>query len=414
MQHKKVLNHIIVGIIIAFAVISGRLFIGILHNMQAEDTMANEVLKTSQQEYSIWIPSSLDKTMIKSMYTSYDEEKLGVKFKITTFNAEIYYDTLINAGITNKLPDMFYIDDRQCLEQLVEIGGIMDLSQYVASHKFDRNFIKGALEDFMINGRIYGLPIMGDENVLYYNEDIFEACNMTYPTTYEEFIEVINNFKQAHVTPLSVGGASSESVKRYYNMLLENYGDIEKGTEALEKLVSLEPFQKKYEVTEDRDALSTFIRGESAMFLGTSKQASLLERNKLEEKSFKVIPCPIGDKQINFGSYTYGFALNASSALNTEEIKIFYERFARDLSWEITIFRGRGLPVYNNQMTEKTRFTLLNDCNEIMRDNCKEGIYHSLLNDIAKKRLNNLYNEQIMALIQGKIDSKVFLNALGL
>ena len=414
MHHKKELNHIIIGIIMTFVVVSGGLLLSIVHNMQDEDTMASEMLKPSTKEYSIWIPNDLDETMVKSIYTSYDEEKLGVEFKITTFNTDIYYDTLINAGITNKLPDMFYVDNRQCLESLVEIGGVMDLSEYVATHQFDKNFKKEALEDFKVNGKIYGLPIMGDENVLYYNEDIFQSCNMTYPTTYEEFIETIVNFKQAHIIPLAVGGASPECAKRYYYMLLENYQDVESAVEAFENLVELEPFQSKYEVTEDRDALSAFIRGESAMFLGTSKQASLLERNKAEEKSFKVIPCPIGDKKVSFGNYTYGFVLSNKSTFNDEKIKTFYERFSRDLSWEVCIFRGKALPVYNNQITRKTRFTLLNACNEIMEEKDEEGIVNGFLDDISRKGLKDIYSDQIMSLIQRKIDSKVFLEALGL
>ena len=255
---------------------------------------------------------------------------------------------------------------------------------------------------------------MGDENVLYYNEDIFESCNMTYPTTYEEFIETIVNFKQAHIIPLTVGGASPECAKRYYYMMLENYQDVELATEAFENLVALEPFQGKYEVTEDRDALSAFIRGESAMFLGTSKQASLLERNKIEEKSFKVIPCPIGDKKVSFGNYAYGFVLNNKSTFNDEKIKIFYERFSRDLSWEVCIFRGKALPVYNNQITKKTRFTLLNDCNEIMEEKDEEGIVNGFLDDISQKGLKDIYSDQIISLIQRKIDSKTFLETLGL
>lgn len=408
------LNHVVAAIIVVFALISGELFISILHNMQDEKNMANESLVSSQNEYNIWIPSNLDEKMIKSIYTSYDEEKMGVNFKITMFSEEIYEDTLINAGITNKLPDMFYIKNKQCLEQLVEIGGIMDLSEYVATKRLDRNFMKGTLEDFMINRRIYGLPIMGEENVLYYNEDIFEACNMTYPKTYKEFIEVINQFKQIRVIPLSVGGASYESVKCYFQMLVENYGNIEEAASALEELIKLEPFERKYEGIEEGDALSTFIRGESAMFIGTSTQASLLEGNRARKKNFKVTACPIGDKSINFGNYTYGFVLKSGSSFNREEVRDFYEKFSRDFSWEMTVFRGKGLPVYKNQKMEKTRFTLLNSCSEIMKESSKEGMWKYLIESITKERLNEIYKEQIMGLFQGKIDSKTFLSTLGL
>ena len=142
------LNQIIVGIIICFAVISGGLFISILHNMQEESYFADESFNShKKEEYNIWIPSSIDEQMVKSMYTSYDEKRLGVKFKITTLSSEIYHEALINGGITNKLPDMFYIDDMRCLTKLVDIGSVMDLSDYIISNGFEKNFVEGAIEE---------------------------------------------------------------------------------------------------------------------------------------------------------------------------------------------------------------------------------------------------------------------------
>lgn len=413
------LNHIIVGIIICFAVISGGLFISILHNMQEESYLADESFNShKKEEYNIWIPSSIDEQMVKSMYTSYDEKRLGVKFKITTLSSEIYHEALINGGITNKLPDMFYIDDMRCLTKLVDIGSVMDLSEYIISNGFEKNFVEGAIEDFTINNRIYGLPLRGDEIVLYCNIAIFEACHVAYPTSYDELVESIKAFKEQGVVPLSLGGESFEGIERYYRMLVEGNKSIKESAKALEELIQLTPFHKAYCVMTEEDAVNCFINGESAMFLGTSQEATLLEQakeSKIKEQ-IKVISCPtICEENIRIGSYTSGFVLNQNSTLNKEDkIKAYYENFERNLSWEMVIYRGKGLPVYKSQLQEKTRFKLLNTCNEMMLTSTQKGVYDDLLKVLDNKGLSDQYKKQALSLARGQIDAESFLEILGL
>lgn len=418
MKDKRVLNRLAIVITLVFAVICIGLLVDILYDMQDQIAKISQDGETDSPVYTIWIPSNIDEEVVRSMYTSYDENKLGVKFQITTFSVEQYEDLLITSSITNELPDMFYVSDKGDLKKLVDIGVVMDLSDYIIEKDITKDFVEDAIEDFTVNHKIYGLPLIGWEEVLYYNTAVFKACNIVAPTSYELFKDCIKNLKRQSIIPLAFGGQSFISSQRYYRMLVEGCGSLEEGAKALEELVRLSPFQMAYEKAKEEDAIQAFINGESAMFLGTSCDATKIEQSKESriKKSVEVIACPtINEQKVRVGNYGTGFVLNKGSRLNEEKsMKDFYESFERRLSWEMVIARGKGLPVYKAQNLEQTRFKLLGRCNEFMMRNNQEGVYETLRKEYERKGEVKQYKLQVLRLIHGQIDAETFLYALRL
>nr|WP_302597670.1 extracellular solute-binding protein [uncultured Cellulosilyticum sp.] len=418
MKDKKVLNRLIIIITLVFVVICIGLLVDILYDMQEQMIAISQELDDNRPVYNIWIPSNIDREAVRSMYTSYDEKKLGVKFKITTFSSDKYEDVLITSSITNELPDMFYVSEKRYLKKLVNIGVVMEMGDYIVEKDIIEDFTEGAIEDFTVNNKIYGLPLMGWEEVLYCNKAIFEACNIEYPTSYGEFVACIKAFKERGIVPLAIGGQSFRSVQCYYRMLVEGTGSLEEGAKELEEIVRLSPFQMTYEKVKEEDGLKAFINGESAMFLGTTQAAAEIEHSTESriKESIKAIPCPtIYETKIRIGDYGSGFVLNKSSELNKKEnIKDFYESFERRLSWEMVMARGEGLPVYKAQNLEKTRFKLLSECDELMRLNNQEGVYETLIKKYEREGEASQYKLQILRLMHGQIDARAFLSVLGL
>lgn len=415
-MNDKVPSRMIIVILLVFAAVCGGLLISILDNMHQEADFIAQNLSDNRIEYNIWLPSDIDEKIVQSMYTSYDEKKLGIKFNITTFSADVYEDKLIASGITNKLPDMFYIDDERDLRRLVDIGSIMDLSDYIDAKNLKKDFLAEALEDFTVNHRIYGLPLMGWEEVLYCNTAIFEACGIDYPESYDEFLQCIKAFKAQGIIPLSLGGESFKNSELYYRMLVEENGELEESARKIEELVQLEPFPIGYIAMRQEEAAERFANGESAMFLGTSQQASILEdaASSQVKGKIKVMSCPVeNEEERRIGSFACGFVLNQNSQINKEEkIRDYYESFERRLSWEMVIHRGQGLPVYEAQRIEKTRFKLLSACYELMSASDNAGVYEHLLEKYKLQKAQ--YELQILRLMQGQIDAESFLSALRL
>ncbi len=53
----------------------------------------------------------------------------------------------------------------------------------------------------------FGVPNYGEFVGVYYNEDAFAEAGLAIPTTYEEFVDVLDAFVAQGVTPLAEAGA---------------------------------------------------------------------------------------------------------------------------------------------------------------------------------------------------------------
>jgi raffinose/stachyose/melibiose transport system substrate-binding protein len=72
----------------------------------------------------------------------------------------------------------------------------------------------------MGGGKWFGVPNYGEYVMVYYNKDAFAQHNLQVPTTFDQFVSVLDAFKQAGVTPISVGGAEYPAQQIFYELAL--------------------------------------------------------------------------------------------------------------------------------------------------------------------------------------------------
>jgi raffinose/stachyose/melibiose transport system substrate-binding protein len=78
-------------------------------------------------------------------------------------------------------------------------------------------------EDGVMGGDTwYGIPNYGEFVGVYYNEDAFAAAGLEIPTTYDEFIDVMDAFVAQGITPLAEAGAEYPLGQLWYQLALAN------------------------------------------------------------------------------------------------------------------------------------------------------------------------------------------------
>lgn len=76
-------------------------------------------------------------------------------------------------------------------------------------------------EDGVMGGDTwYGIPNYGEFVGVYYNTDMFEAAGLEIPTTYDEFVDVLDAFVEQGVTPLAEAGAEYPLGQLWYQLAL--------------------------------------------------------------------------------------------------------------------------------------------------------------------------------------------------
>ena len=83
---------------------------------------------------------------------------------------------------------------------------VRDLSDFSLLDKFDSTIT----EAYTFDGKVYGLPLGTSFLTTWYNKDMFaEVGYDTYPTNWDEFIDVCQKLKDAGYTPITCGDNSS-------------------------------------------------------------------------------------------------------------------------------------------------------------------------------------------------------------
>ena len=136
---------------------------------------------------TVWNEPNEDPAM--NMYLQ-AEKATGVKVNVTVI-PETEYSSKLNQMVASKSDADIMIVWECDLKNFVEANGILKLDDYLAKSSIDqKDFIDAVANLSSGLGATYGLPWCAATEILYYNQDMFDAAGIAYPTndwTYADF-----------------------------------------------------------------------------------------------------------------------------------------------------------------------------------------------------------------------------------
>ena len=200
--------------------------------------------------------------------------------------------------VTGNPPHLFLVFGGAELHPYVAAGRMMDLTGFLERSGLRDDFRDLSMWTF--DGRVYGLPLEGFSEPLYYNRRLFEQLRLEPPRTWEDLLRVSDRLKEAGYIPLALGNRDRWPGAILYHYLLHRHGGQEQidaivqgeasfvneaYVEASRKLVEMGRrglFPDEVDqLDHDEGAVSLFIRGRAAMFLGGSWNANQFEQPRV-------------------------------------------------------------------------------------------------------------------------------------
>jgi raffinose/stachyose/melibiose transport system substrate-binding protein len=218
----------------------------------------------------------------------YESAHPGVKVK---------FDYLENEAFKAKLPTLLQSKDRPSafhswgggvMFEQVSSGICQDITKAVTEGGFKDTFYPATIQNFTVEGKIYGLPNDVAPVVFWYNKDLCQKAGVdpTKIQSWDDFIDAVNKCKAAGITPAAVGGKDEWPLHFYAAMLMmrilgkdgmeavyqdKNGGltnpDVVKAFKLYQDFTALEPFQKGYLANTYAEAAGTFHDGKTAFHL---------------------------------------------------------------------------------------------------------------------------------------------------
>jgi raffinose/stachyose/melibiose transport system substrate-binding protein len=158
---------------------------------------------------TVWATSGTDQVLTQSQErwnADGDLAKLDIQF----FETDPYKSKLRTAISAGEGPTVFHNWGGGGLKTYVDAGEVASLQDvFDASPELRDRIFPSVLAGGTVDGEIYGTPYNGVQPVvIYYNNDVFTQNGVDVPTTWDELLTSVAEFKAAGVTPFSIGGAS--------------------------------------------------------------------------------------------------------------------------------------------------------------------------------------------------------------
>lgn len=226
-------------------------------------------------------------------------------------------------------PDVCYLNE-DFIPQHAEEGNIVPLDDLLVDDIED--YYENLLNAGTINGQIYSAPILATVNTVIYNTNLFEEAGVTtYPTTWDELLEVAPVFKDNGLFVTQYSASLEQSLNlSYYPLLWQAGGTVlnednsavafnsDAGLEALRFIIDL--FDNEYvdtsmAVTIPDPGQSPLEQGTAALGMTISSNNQIIVNDLWGEGAIRVGEPLEKATKLNYGSMA-GFSLFADAAEN--------------------------------------------------------------------------------------------------
>jgi multiple sugar transport system substrate-binding protein len=127
----------------------------------------------------------------KTMINGFKEANPGIDVEIIEFSAAEYSDTIVVKMAAEEDYDVIFMKGLPEMAALINGGRLMSLNELAEGYDFAP--YGGTEKSLEVNGELYGLPFRKDNNLIFYNKDLFDAAGVEYPTdgmTFDEYIDL--------------------------------------------------------------------------------------------------------------------------------------------------------------------------------------------------------------------------------
>lgn len=281
--------------------------------------------------------------IIEDVVEKTQNENEGLTFKLEGIDEIVNRDQKLKAEMAaGNPPDIFEVFGGADLKLYVKANRMLDLTDIIDELGFRDKFF--SLDEFTIDDRVYGLPIGGYSEAIFYNKKIFADLGLEIPTTWNQLLDVCAKIKEAGITPFGLAAKDGWVAGMLWNTVMERNVGIEaidqlltgeakwtddnfvKGFTSYAELVNKDYFTKGSLGIEAGDQGALLVSGKAAMVFTGSWDTNLFSsedagalKGQIGFFAFPSINGGAGDQTSINASYSNGFGFSA----NLSEDQIF-------------------------------------------------------------------------------------------
>lgn len=298
---------------------------------ETDETSGIENLTTEAEQitlnfWHVW-PTGAMADSIDQFIEQYTTDHPNIKIEQTSANPNDYKTRKLPVAVAgNEQGDIFFSYGAGYSKPFVDSGAVISLDDYMAADKTEERLLNGVTNNFIYDGKNYGLPLKNWSVVLYCNSELFEKNNIKYPETFDQLLTTIDQFNELGITPMALGAKEAVGIELIQNAIAVKTAGAEAVTAAqngtgsfdtpeivqsaqlLVDLMERHAFPDGVLGLEIQEAIMDFHTGHAAMFVTGSWEALQCESDNSDLNGIvKAMPFPVveggkGETQSSGGS----------------------------------------------------------------------------------------------------------------
>lgn len=273
---------------------------------QGENASNNSGEKVTINFMHLWPDgvSTAQNKVVNDIIAQYQNDNPNVTIKLDVLDNEQYKNKLKVLSTSNTLPDVGVTWSAGFLQPYVE-GGLFASLDDLLGDGLGEQFVAGTTDAFQIDGNTYGVPLEFNIAPIYYNKEIFATYNLEVPTTYDQFLQVVQTLVDNGVTPIALGNKDRWTGSLWYMYLADRIAGQEVFSNALagntsymqesllkaagevQNLVNLNAFNKGFNGLSNDEGKADFYNEIAAMYLMGTWELANFTANEETPQEFK-------------------------------------------------------------------------------------------------------------------------------
>ena len=167
------------------------------------------------------------------------KEKTGITVNMEVLGTDQFTNKVtVELSAKSKSLDLIFLRPLNDLKQFTKNQWLTEVGSYLKNDKdFDLgDYYDGALGACSRDGKLYGVPIVAESQIVYYRKDIFEKNGITtFPQTMDELLKVAQQLtdKKNDFYGFTGRGKTNQTVTQFSTYLRSFGGDFNTATESL-------------------------------------------------------------------------------------------------------------------------------------------------------------------------------------
>lgn len=241
-----------------------------------------------------WRPE--DKEGYAKFIAEFEKDNPDIKIEFKPFKATEYNTILANSLQSGTGVDILQLRPYDGARALADANYLTPLDKVKGIENFQDSYLNAAKGS---DQKVYGIPLMLNNAVIFYNKKLFDDNGLQVPETWEDFVKTSEALKAKNIIPVAQSGKAAYLLSTTHTVIAPSaYGGNEylqsllKGTtnfkdpkfvDSIKRMKQMEPFfPKDFMAIDDKDAQALFYTSKAAMYINGSQRLETFAANKVE------------------------------------------------------------------------------------------------------------------------------------